>query len=136
MAILQIFHRKIHFKICKNQAVRCNSSSRLSDETAGFTLPSLLQDFVTNSLFYQKFKILQNESYPNKSQRFFEFIKLKDTSMWEIFSQMIDGEEKRNHLFRRRRKILFNYILPQNLEKLEEDRKTLCQRIHAIKSLI
>ncbi len=29
-----------------------------------------------------------------KAKDFFEFIKLKDTSMWEIFSQMIDGEEK------------------------------------------
>ena len=29
-----------------------------------------------------------------KAKDFFELIKLKDTSMWEIFSQMINGEEK------------------------------------------
>ena len=42
------------------------------------------------------------KSYPNKSQRFFEFIKLKDTSMWEIFSQMIDGKKKKSSLDRRK----------------------------------
>ncbi len=42
-----------------------------------------------------------------KAKDFFEFIKLKDTSMWEIFSQMIDGEEKEIIFFRRRRKNTF-----------------------------
>ena len=62
-----------------------------------------------------------------KANDFFELIKLKDTSMWEIFSQMIDGEEKKSSFFRRRRKNAFSYILPKNLEKLEEDRKTFAK---------
>lgn len=125
---LQILHPKIHFKNLQNQAVRCNSSSRLSDETAGFTLPSLLQDFVPNSLFLQKIKILSKMKVIQiKAKDFFEFIKLKDTSMWEIFSQMIDGEEKEIIFLDEEEKILFNYILPQNLEKLEEDRKTFAK---------
>jgi hypothetical protein len=70
-----------------------------------------------------------------KAKDFFEFIKLKDTSMWEIFSQMIDGEEKEIIFLDEEEKILFNYILPQNLEKLEEDRKPLPKNMQ-IKSLI
>ena len=62
-----------------------------------------------------------------KAKDFFEFIKLKDTSMWEIFSQMIDGEEKEIIFLDEEEKILFNYTLPQNLEKLEEDRKTFAK---------
>ena len=48
-----------------------------------------------------------------KASQFFELLKMKDTSMWEIFAQMIDGEEK----------ILFNYILPVSLEQLNKDRE-------------
>lgn len=62
-----------------------------------------------------------------KANDFFEFIKLKDTSMWEIFSQMIDGEEKEIIFLDEEEKVLFSYILPENLEKLEEDRKTFAK---------
>ena len=62
-----------------------------------------------------------------KANDFFELIKLKDTSMWEIFSQMIDGEEKEIIFLGEEEKVLFSYILPQNLEKLEEDRKTFAK---------
>ncbi|KMQ72634.1 hypothetical protein [Chryseobacterium koreense] len=55
--------------------------------------------------------------------QFFELLKDRDTSMWEIFAQMIDGEEKRIIFVDDDEVILFNYILPDNLEKLEEDRK-------------
>ncbi|MFC7348260.1 hypothetical protein ACFQO9_16195 [Chryseobacterium zhengzhouense] len=58
-----------------------------------------------------------------KAEQFFELLKLKDTSMWSIFSQMIDGEEKEIIFLDNEDKILFNYILPSNAEKLEEDRK-------------
>ncbi|MFY7815712.1 MAG: hypothetical protein ACOVRK_11065 [Chryseobacterium taeanense] len=58
-----------------------------------------------------------------KAEQFFELLKLKDTSMWEIFAQMIDGNEKEIIFLDNEDKILFNYILPQNQEKLEEDRK-------------
>lgn len=62
-----------------------------------------------------------------KANDFFEFLKTKDTSMWEIFSQMIDGEEKEITFLDEEKKILFRYTLPNNLEKLEEDRKTFAK---------
>ena len=62
-----------------------------------------------------------------KANDFFELIKLKDTSMWEIFSLMIDGEEKEILFLNEDEKVLFSYILPNNLEKLEEDRKTFAK---------
>ncbi|HEX7868881.1 MAG TPA: hypothetical protein VF455_02095 [Chryseobacterium sp.] len=58
-----------------------------------------------------------------KAEQFFELLRLKDTSMWSLFSQMIDGEEKEIFFLDNEEKILFNYILPSNPEKLEEDRK-------------
>lgn len=58
-----------------------------------------------------------------KAEQFFELLKLKDTSMWEIFAQMIDGNEKEVIFLDHEDKILFNYILPSDPEKLEEDRK-------------
>ncbi|WP_346984682.1 hypothetical protein [Chryseobacterium sp. POE27] len=58
-----------------------------------------------------------------KAEQFFELLKLKDTSMWEIFAQMISENEKEIIFLDNEGKILFNYILPQNQEKLEEDRK-------------
>lgn len=58
-----------------------------------------------------------------KAEQFFELLRLKDTPMWEIFSKMIDGEEKEIIFLDNDNKILFNYILPSNPEKLEEDRK-------------
>ncbi|GAE63090.1 hypothetical protein H3Z85_14350 [Chryseobacterium indologenes] len=58
-----------------------------------------------------------------KAEQFFELLKLKDTSMWAIFSQMIDGNEKEIIFLDNEDKILFNYVLPSDPEKLEEDRK-------------
>lgn len=58
-----------------------------------------------------------------KADQFFEMLKLRDVSMWEIFAQMIDGEEKEIIFLNEDNTILFNYILPSNKEKLEEDRK-------------
>ncbi|MGU3373863.1 hypothetical protein [Chryseobacterium sp. M5A1_1a] len=58
-----------------------------------------------------------------KAEAFFELLKLKDTSMWEIFSQMISKEEKEIIFLDHEDKILFNYVLPSTPEKLEEDRK-------------
>ena len=58
-----------------------------------------------------------------KAEQFFGLLKLKDTSMWEIFAQMIDGNEKEIIFLDNEDKILFNYILPSTPEKMEEDRK-------------
>lgn len=74
------------------------------------------------SFYFCKMKTIQI-----KANEFFEFIKIKDTSMWEIFSQMIDGEEKEIIFLDEEEKVLFSYILPKNLEKLEEDRKTFAK---------
>lgn len=74
------------------------------------------------SFYFCKMKIIQI-----KANDFFEFIKIKDTSMWEIFSQMIDGEEKEIIFLDEEEKVLFSYILPKNLKKLEEDRKTFAK---------
>ncbi|MGC4129870.1 MAG: hypothetical protein QM564_10055 [Bergeyella sp.] len=59
--------------------------------------------------------------------KFFELLKENDTSMWEIFSQMIDGEEKEIFFTDEEDKILFSYVLPTTSEKLEEDRKEFSQ---------
>lgn len=58
-----------------------------------------------------------------KASSFFELLKMKDTSMWEIFAQMIGEEEKEIIFMDDEEKVLFTYRLPNNLEKLEEDRK-------------
>jgi hypothetical protein len=58
-----------------------------------------------------------------QAEQFFELLKLKDTSMWEIFAQMIDGNEKEIIFLDNEDKILFNYVLPAEKEKMEEDRK-------------
>ncbi len=62
-----------------------------------------------------------------KASSFFELLKMKDTSMWEIFAQMIDAEEKEIIFLDDEEKVLFNYLLPNNLEKLEEDRKQFAE---------
>lgn len=62
-----------------------------------------------------------------KASAFFELLKMKDTSMWEIFAQMIEAEEKEIIFLDDEEKILFTYLLPNNLEKLEEDRKEFAQ---------
>ena len=58
-----------------------------------------------------------------KASQFFELLKMKDASMWEIFAQMIDGEEREMIFLDDEDKILFNYILPKTLEKLNDDRE-------------
>ena len=58
-----------------------------------------------------------------KASSFFELLKMKDTSMWKIFAQMIGEEEKEIIFLDDEEKVLFTYLLPNNLEKLEEDRK-------------
>ena len=59
-----------------------------------------------------------------QAKPFFELLRLKDTSMWEIFSQMIDGEEKELIFLDEENRVLFNYVLPKNTEQLEADRAT------------
>lgn len=58
-----------------------------------------------------------------KTKDFFELLKIKETSMWDIFTQMIDSEEKEIIFLDNDNNILFNYILPNNIEKLQSDKK-------------
>ena len=58
-----------------------------------------------------------------KATQFFELLKMKDTSMWEIFAQMMNSEEKEIIFLDDEDQVLFNYILPNNMEKLEQDRE-------------
>ncbi|WP_277111179.1 hypothetical protein [Chryseobacterium taklimakanense] len=62
-----------------------------------------------------------------KAQQFFELLKIKNTSMWEIFAQMIDGEEKEIIFLDNEEKVLFNYTLPDDLEKLKADQKVFAK---------
>lgn len=62
-----------------------------------------------------------------KASQFFELLKSRDTSMWEIFAQMIDGEEKELVFLDDEENILFNYILPKNLDQLNKDRETFAK---------
>ena len=58
-----------------------------------------------------------------KATSFFELLKIKDTSMWEIFAQMIGEQEKEIVFLDDGEKILFTYILPDNLDQLNTDRE-------------
>ena len=43
--------------------------------------------------------------------------------MWEVFSQMIDGEKKEIIFLDDAEQILFSYELPETLEQLQSDQK-------------
>ena len=58
-----------------------------------------------------------------KAAQFFELLKMKDTSMWEIFAQMISEQEQELVFLNEKDEVLFTYLLPTSLEKLKEDQK-------------
>lgn len=58
-----------------------------------------------------------------KAKPFFELIKLKGQSMWDLFAQMIDGKEKELLFLDEENKVLFHFILPKNLEDLKKIQK-------------
>ncbi len=58
-----------------------------------------------------------------KASAFFELLKMRDTSMWEIFAQMIGEKEKEIIFLDDEEKVLFNYVLPDNLDQLNKDRE-------------
>lgn len=57
-----------------------------------------------------------------KANDFFELLKLKDQSMWDVFAQMIDGEQKEIVFLNDQKQYLFHYILPKTIEKMQEDK--------------
>lgn len=62
-----------------------------------------------------------------KAKDFFEFLKERDSSMWAIFAQMVDGEEKLITFLDEESKPLFEYKLPATVELLKEDQKTFAK---------
>lgn len=58
---------------------------------------------------------------------FFDLLKARGTSMWEIFAQMVDGKTKELIFLDATQKILFTYILPETSEQLEADRKQFAE---------
>ena len=58
-----------------------------------------------------------------KASAFFELLKMRDTSMWEVFVQMIGEKEKEIIFLDDEEKVLFNYVLPDNLDQLNKDRE-------------
>ncbi|MDO4763953.1 MAG: hypothetical protein Q4A00_06175 [Flavobacteriaceae bacterium] len=59
---------------------------------------------------------------------FFELLKLKDQSMWDIFAQMIDGEPKELHFLDEKEKFLFAYQLPATLEEMKKDKEIFTEK--------
>lgn len=58
-----------------------------------------------------------------KANDFFELLKLKGESMWDIFAQLIGDEEKEITFVNEKDEYLFHYILPTTLEKLHSDKE-------------
>ena len=58
-----------------------------------------------------------------QAKKFFELLKLKDTSMWDIFAQMVDGEPKELLFLDEEEKFLFAYKLTSTLEEMKLDKK-------------
>lgn len=58
-----------------------------------------------------------------QAEPFFDLLKEKKQSMWDIFEQMIQEHEQEIIFINDKQQVLFNYILPNNLDKLKEDQK-------------
>ena len=58
-----------------------------------------------------------------QAEPFFDLLKEKNQSMWDIFEQMIQEHEQEIIFINDKEQVLFNYILPNNIDKLKEDQK-------------
>lgn len=58
-----------------------------------------------------------------KAEPFFELLKLKGQSMWEVFAQMIKEEPQLLLFMNAEDEVLFEYVLPVTIEQLKEDQK-------------
>lgn len=52
---------------------------------------------------------------------FFELLKSRKISMWEILSQLVNGEAQEILFINEEEKVLFSYILPETTEALQND---------------
>ncbi len=62
-----------------------------------------------------------------QARSFFEMLKERDTSMWEIFAQLIDGQRRELLFLDDEDKILFAYELPETLEELNRDHEVFAK---------
>lgn len=58
-----------------------------------------------------------------KAKPFFDLLKMKNQSMWEIFAQLINGEEQLIVFTQEDDSVLFDYVLPKTVEELNEQQK-------------
>lgn len=58
-----------------------------------------------------------------KANDFFDLLKSRDTSMWSVFAQMIDGEKKELVFLNEKEEVLFSYQLPTTKEQLDKDQQ-------------
>ncbi len=56
-----------------------------------------------------------------KADDFFDMLKNHGVSMWDVFRNMIDGEEKKLLFLDKNEKVIADYILPETVEELNED---------------
>lgn len=64
-----------------------------------------------------------------KADQFFEMLKTHGVSMWDLFRNMIDGEEKQLLFLDKDEKVIAEYILPKTAEELDEDLETFKKTI-------
>lgn len=56
-----------------------------------------------------------------KAESFFDLLKTHGANMWDLFAQMIDGEEKQLLFFNEKEEVIAHYVLPKTKEELDED---------------
>lgn len=64
-----------------------------------------------------------------KADQFFEMLKNNGVSMWDLFRNMIDGEEKQLLFLDKDEKVIAEYILPKTVEELDDDLETFKKTI-------
>lgn len=74
-----------------------------------------------------------------KAKLFFEMLKTRDTSMWAMFSEMMNEKEEQLILFLDEEgKEIAHYILPTNREQLQKDQQSFAEnfkeRLNAYKN--
>ncbi|MFA7616696.1 MAG: hypothetical protein WCY16_08980 [Weeksellaceae bacterium] len=64
-----------------------------------------------------------------KADQFFEMLKNNGVSMWDLFRNMIDGDEKQLLFLDKDEKIIAEYLLPKTVEELDKDLETFKKTI-------
>lgn len=64
-----------------------------------------------------------------KADQFFEMLKDNGVSMWDLFRNLIDGDEKQLLFLDKDEKVIAEYILPKTVEELDEDLETFKKTI-------